>query len=267
MYPLLFQNTPFAVSSWLFFYVVSSLFAYFWVEFTLKRKNKWDELHFWPKLYVVLYLSGWVGARALSIVIEQFEVSTPMQWVQALFSFGPMTFYGGALACGLTGTLAVIWKKQSTGIWLDHLIPAGILALAVGRLGCFLNGDDYGRPVDSGWQWLGFGVPGLDSEPVLRYPAPLLEAFGAFVLCGLFTWKLCLRPTPKWKNGFSGWLAILCSALLRFAVEYVRGDPRGRFFQTSLSTSQGIALVLGLSALGAMIYLIYPIGKESDEKK
>src|SRR5215813_451306 len=54
---------------------------------------------------------------------------------------------------------------------LDALAPAGILALAIGRLGCFLGGCCYGRPTALPW-----GVVFPEVGPPARHPLQLYSA-------------------------------------------------------------------------------------------
>ncbi|MGH7534909.1 MAG: prolipoprotein diacylglyceryl transferase, partial [Gemmatimonadales bacterium] len=65
-----------------------------------------------------------------------------------LLSRGGLVWYGGFLG----GVLAVAlngWRLRVPLRWTMHLTaPALALAYAVGRIGCFLVNDDYGRPTD-----------------------------------------------------------------------------------------------------------------------
>ena len=62
---------------------------------------------------------------------------------------------GGLSSMGGIGGLALVVALASRGSrraeLLDALAPAGILALAIGRLGCFLGGCCYGRPTALPW--------------------------------------------------------------------------------------------------------------------
>lgn len=70
---------------------------------------------------------------------------------QALFSREGLVFYGGFLG-GAIGVLLVIWVKRIPVRWGMHLgAPALAAAYAIGRVGCFVVGDDYGRPTSLPW--------------------------------------------------------------------------------------------------------------------
>src|SRR5204862_7550492 len=118
-----------------------------------------------------------------------------------LYSRAGLVWYGGLIG----GTVAcswLIWRHRVDYFTVtDAASPALAIGYALGRIGCFLVGDDYGRPTDS---WVGiafpkvsppttaeslrqFGVhidPSILPDPVLRvYPTQLYESAAALVMC------------------------------------------------------------------------------------
>jgi hypothetical protein len=93
----------------------------------------------------------------------------------------------------------------------------------------------------------GWYAPPVGGVP--RYPTALLLAgYDLLVFLGLR--GLLLRPHARW----TVFLALLAlNAPGRFAVEALRGDPRGGAL--GLSTSQLLALALGLPAVIAWVVL------------
>ena len=67
-----------------------------------------------------------------------------------------------------------------------------------------------------------------------------IESLTSFFLA-LLLFKLLKK---KIKVGTTGFLGILLYGVSRFFLEFLRGDSRGTFFNSSLSTSQGISLIL-----------------------
>jgi phosphatidylglycerol:prolipoprotein diacylglycerol transferase len=53
----------------------------------------------------------------------------------------------------------------------------------------------------------------------------------------------------KWADGVVFWIYVLLYAVLRFAIEFFRGDFRGEVFGGLLSTSQLISVVASASAV------------------
>jgi phosphatidylglycerol:prolipoprotein diacylglycerol transferase len=137
--------------------------------------------------------------------------------------------------------------------------PALALAYAVGRVGCFLVGDDWGRPTGS---WVGvrfpqgappshvdiierdFGIT-VDPELVERYgqivpvhPTQLYEV-GLSTLIFFLLWRI------RRHRHAAGWLFMLWLALAgmeRFLVEFLRAkDDR---FLAGLTLAQVISLMI-----------------------
>lgn len=243
MYPILLRYGSFLLPSWHAMYAIGAL-ASLWLFLRLARKNvpsvTWPQL---SRVFAICYVAGYFGARLLSILIEEPEVTGIHATLLALFRFGPMTFYGGALAAALCGSIYAAKNRLPLVALFDCAIPAGLLALGIGRVGCFLNGDDFGKavPMSTGeappfWAVV---LPNL-GDHIPRYPVQLMESSLALLLC-----LVCVvrgdRHAPR---GLSAVLGIGGYAAIRFLLEYLRDDFRGTIPWTQLSTSQGISLAL-----------------------
>jgi phosphatidylglycerol:prolipoprotein diacylglycerol transferase len=161
-------------------------------------------------------------------------------------------FYGGFLGA-LAAVAIFFWRNPDMKVWVlsDLCAPAIALGQGIGRIGCFMAGDDYGRETDVPWAVM-FTDPEahrIGGAPlyVPLHPVQLYESAFCFALFGLLVW-LARRKR------FDGQV-ILAYALLyaagRFVIEYFRGDvDRGFVFGTALSTSQFIAILIAAVALG-----------------
>ena len=93
---------------------------------------------------VVMRLSVWylvggiVGARAFYVI--QFHEEFKTIWDVFNITKGGMVFYGSAIGA-FTATAYFCWQNK-TPVWklLDAMAPSLPLGLAIGRIGCFLNG-------------------------------------------------------------------------------------------------------------------------------
>ena len=156
--------------------------------------------------------------------------------------------------------LAFYWQakkhKLPLGAAFDSTAPALALAYAVGRMGCFLVGDDYGLPTNS---WVGIAFPhgqppstaenlravgavippDVPGNTVLRvHPTQLYEIVAALVIFWVL-WKLSNRPRRPWAM----WGAYLVLyGIERFLVEFVRA--KGDRYLFGLSTSQFASLII-----------------------
>jgi phosphatidylglycerol:prolipoprotein diacylglycerol transferase len=163
---------------------------------------------------------------------------------------GGGAFFGGMIA----GLLFSVWylRRFHLGFWkvADCVAPGAALGHAVGRVGCFLAGCCYGRPTTLPW---GVKFPFLEG-PV--HPTQLYEA-GLDLVNALILFQLFRR---KGREG-SVFLAYLFNySLIRFLLEYLRGDParayifRGASPLASLSGPQLVSLA-GLTASIVLLVL------------
>ncbi|HEY9016650.1 MAG TPA: prolipoprotein diacylglyceryl transferase [Gemmatimonadales bacterium] len=183
----------------------------------------------------------------------------------ALFSRGGLVWYGGFIG----GAVAVVlngWRLKVPLRWTMQLVaPALAAAYALGRVGCFLVNDDYGRPTDLSWgmrfphglppstagnlhQLFGVAVPaGVDPSTVLAVHPTQLYEVAAMLVAFAILWALRKRGHPI------GWLFgmyLVLAGLERFLVEFVRAkDDRllGAFTLAQLTSV--IILVWGIFLL------------------
>jgi phosphatidylglycerol:prolipoprotein diacylglycerol transferase len=185
----------------------------------------------------------------------------------ALFSRGGLVWYGGFIG----GALAVMlngWRLKVPLRWTMQIAaPALAAAYALGRVGCFLVNDDYGRPTALPWgvrfpeglppstagnlhQLFGVPVPaGTDPATVLAvHPTQLYEVV-AMLLAFALLWSLRKRGRP------AGWLFglyLIFAGVERFLVEIVRAkDDRflGPFTLAQLTSVILVAIGLLLVTL------------------
>ena len=118
--------------------------------------------------------------------------------------------------------------------------PALAIGHAIGRIGCFLVGDDYGRPTDLPW---GVAFPeGLPPTPIPVHPTQLYEAAGlAFIAWLLIKWRRSALPDLI---VFARYLVL--AGVLRFGIEFLRINAQivGPFTLAQLLS--GAMIVAGL---------------------
>lgn len=97
------------------------------------------------------FLGGIVGARLFYVIGNWSEyASNPLQLLK-FWELQGLVFYGG-LAGGAVAVLLVIrWKHLPLWTMADAVALALPLGQAIGRIGCFLNGDSFGKA--SGLPW------------------------------------------------------------------------------------------------------------------
>jgi phosphatidylglycerol:prolipoprotein diacylglycerol transferase len=195
-----------------------------------------------------------VGAKSLLVVRSFGEyVSNPSLLWSVLTSAGD--FYGGFIG-GLAAAALFFLRHQNLPIWrvADLCAPAIALGQAIGRIGCFMAGDDYGRPTNLPWavSFTDADAARIGGAPlgVPLHPVQLYESTVCLVLFGTLVWLSGRRHRDG--NIILAYTALY--GIARFGLEYFRGDAdRGFVFGGLLSTSQFIA-VLALAVVALVTF-------------
>ncbi len=244
MHPILINFGFFVVSSWHFFFVLGAMAGYFYYCYLARYSSAPPDETERAHLFMATYISGYFGARVASIIIEQHDVHGIGSWLSELFRLGPMTFYGGMFGGMLAGIVYLQFKRLDIASSIDMAVPAIMLGLGFGRIGCFLNGDDFGRQVEvaaDSVPWWAVNFPVLNDN-IWRYPVQLMESATAFFLA--YLGFHLIRTGGKSNAGRSGVVVAILYAISRFALETFRGDDRGSLFVDVVSPSQLLSLML-----------------------
>jgi phosphatidylglycerol---prolipoprotein diacylglyceryl transferase len=156
-------------------------------------------------------LGGLAGAKLLYVAEHWAE---PLS--STLFSRGGMSWYGGLTGGVLAGVAMVVSQRMPLMTVLSAAAPALTLGHAVGRIGCFLVGDDYGRPTSLPW---GVAFPeGLPPTAERVHPTQIYEALALAVLTIGLLWLR--RRGVRDRAVFGSYL--LVAGTLRFLIELIR---------------------------------------------
>ena len=214
--------------------------------------ERMSDLVFWA------LVGGILGGKLYYVLSDPSSLSA--NGLGALLSGTGFTWYGGFMLATLMVWIYMRRSKLPVGKTFDAIamgMPAGV---AVGRFGCFMAGDDYGRPTGS---FLGVAFPegappttvsvfrdryGLtvDPELVARFgevvpvhPTQLYEIVTS-ALIFFVLWKI--KDVPH-RGGwlFGAWLGLY--AINRFLLEIVRVKS-DRFLFDIFSNAQVISVML-----------------------
>ncbi|HEX8212046.1 MAG TPA: prolipoprotein diacylglyceryl transferase [Longimicrobium sp.] len=147
MYPVLIQIGGFTVTSFGVMMALAFLVAG-WVASRELARVGLDPEQAWDMVgYAAVF--GILGSKIYYMILNwQDTMADPMR---ALLSRSGLVWYGGLILAAAV----IAWRVKKTGMPLGRMADASALALAVGyaigRMGCFLVGDDYGRPSDLPW--------------------------------------------------------------------------------------------------------------------
>lgn len=156
-------------------------------------------------------LGGLAGAKLLYVVEHWAE-----PFSDTLLSRGGMSWFGGLTGGILAGVVMVLRQRLPLMAVLSAAAPALTLGQAIGRIGCFLVGDDYGRATTLPW---GVAFPeGLPPMLETVHPTQLYESVSLFVMTVVL---VALRRRGAANHVVFGWY-LVAAGTLRFLIELVR---------------------------------------------
>ena len=254
MYPELFHIGSFPINTYGVFLALAFLFAILItvrlaVRDGLPREKIYD-LSLW------MLLASLIGSKVLMFWTEPEYREHPLQLFSLDFLRSGGVFYGGLIGAVLTGYF--LMKRYKLPRWktADACAPGIAMGNFFGRQGCFSAGCCWGKPTTLPWgvkfTEVGHEITGVPTNSYL-HPTQLYESFAMLIV---FFFLLWLHRRKR----FSGQVILLYTLLyagIRFAIEFVRDDPRGDILGlttlTGLSTSQMISIIVGGAALTVLI--------------
>ena len=236
MYPILFRIGDFEVTTFGALVALGAVIGLLVLRSELQRRNLPEE---GVDAALIGVLGGLFGAKLVWAI--EFRHQAPF-W-SLLFSRGGLSWFGGFLGGVGFGLWALHRRRIPILAALAAAAPALAIGHAIGRIGCFMVGDDYGRP--STLPWAVAFPEGLPPTSVPVHPTQLYEAAGLTVLAwALIRWR---RRSCSDVVVFGRYL-ILAGAL-RFFIEFVRVNTHvvGPF--TIAHLFSGAMVVGGLSLI------------------
>ena len=287
MYPIIFQYNNFIISSYGLMLMLAFLICNYLLKKYLIKINE-DETHA-DNIIFYAALGGIVGSKIYFLieraVFEQdytniygflnifkglFLFDFPLVF-QGISEFGSgLVFLGGLIG----GMLTVTYYIKSNNLkWLvvaDWVAPYLILGHAIGRIGCFLVGDCYGKPTDLPWKCsfvnglppttynsFKFNYPNIfnneNFQSIYKYndiiyvhPTQIYE-FLIYII--IFFYLIIIRSKNR-INGFIMFEYLFLAGISRFIIEFLRLNPKYIF---GLTGAQIISLIMIISGS----YLMY----------
>lgn len=210
IYPVLFRIGDFEVTSFGVLVAVAALVG-LWL---FDRERRWSGL---PDRAVDAAMAGIVGGLAGAKFVWAVEhAGRQGPFLDLLLSRGGLSWFGG-FAGGLAAGLALLHRRRIPILpVLAAATPALAIAHAIGRVGCFLVGDDYGVPSDLPWA---VAFPeGLPPTTIPVHPTQLYEMLALLPLAWmLLRWRRQRRPD----RFVLGWYLVVAGAV-RFLIEFLR---------------------------------------------
>jgi phosphatidylglycerol---prolipoprotein diacylglyceryl transferase len=249
VYPFVIHLGPLEITGYGLMMMVAFLMGGWLITLELRRRGLSED--YAADAVAAAVVGGIIGAKLWYVALNQD--------LGSLFSRGGLVWYGGFIG----GTIAVIVNGWRLGVplrWTMQLVaPALAAAYALGRVGCFLVNDDYGRPTAVPWgmkfprglppstagnmeKLFGIPVPaGTDPSTVLAvHPTQLYETA---IMLGVFMvlWRLRRSGYPI------GWLFgvyLVCAGVERFLIEILRAKDDRYLGPFTLAQLTSVVLIL-----------------------
>lgn len=246
----LFSIGDFAISPFGVMLVLSLFAAYLQLRKAMEHYGIGDE----EDASAIIFATGFIGILSGKIYYAILFGDPAL-----IFDRAGIVWYGSFLG----GFAALMWtlhrRKLPIARTFDAAGPGLALGYGIGRIGCFLVGDDYGRPTDLPWGMVfKVGLPrttadnlkqifGVDTPPelidaegwVAVHPTQLYETAAGFAIWGIALWLLRNRDLAP-GNLFN--TVVMLMAVERFLVEFIRvKDDR---FLGEFTVAQLISVVI-----------------------
>ena len=254
MRPVLFQLGALPIRSYGLLIAVAFMVG-IWIARRRAANSRYDP-DIVIDLSVIVILVSIIGARLAYVFVRWDYYQHDLLGVFRLWE-GGLALYGGIVA----GTLAGLWffRRRSIDMWAgaDLMVPSLAMGVAIGRIGCFLNGCCYGKVCDHPWGvvFSESSIAGMRYPGVHLHPTQLYESLLALVV--FFVLLAVDRRKPF--QGFLLWLFVMLLSIYRFFIDPIRQyDTESIAFQggpIAFTNNQVFGVVLVLLSAGFMIYL------------
>lgn len=205
------------------------------------RERRWSGL---PDQALDATMAGVVGGLAGAKLVWAVEhAGRQGPFLDLLLSRGGLSWFGG-FAGGLAAGLTLLHRRRMPIVpVLAAATPALVIAHAIGRVGCFLVGDDYGVPSDLPWA---VAFPdGLPPTTVPVHPTQIYEMLALPPLAWvLLRWRRRQRPDRFVLGAY-----LVFTGAVRFGIEFLR-------MRESLFGPFAVAHVFSLAAICVGVALL-----------
>lgn len=147
MYPELFRIGDFSVSTFGLMMAVAFLTGA-WITSKRLEEEGLDPEGAWTVLVYVM-IGGVLGSKLYFAVDMWLRTGEP--FTRFLLSRAGITWYGGLVGATALGAYGCRRHGIPVKTFADCTAVAGAVGQSLGRVGCFLVGDDYGRVSDVPW--------------------------------------------------------------------------------------------------------------------
>lgn len=242
-------------------YLLAFACAYGLAMYRAKQRDGWNadmvsDLVFYGAMGVIL------GGRVGYVLFYQFDrfLAEPL-WLFKVWD-GGMSFHGGFIGVMLAMVYFAKRYQKTTFQTLDFIAPCVPTGLMFGRIGNFIGGELWGRPVTDPTYPFAMVFPYVDELP--RHPSQLYQALGEGLILFIVLWWFSSKPRPRMAVSA---LFLIGYGIARFSVEFFREPDNGQLFIAWMSKGQFLTIPMIVIGLWMLWYSyhrgIYDWGKPS----
>ncbi len=216
-----------------------------------------------------LVVGGIIGARALYVLEHLGDFQDDPAEVFAIQT-GGISIYGAMIGGTLGAVAYAAWRRLPRwGTMADVAAIGAILGMAVGRIGCLINGDIFARTTDwpIGLVYTHSDSPGYpiysavapESPELAQHPVTAYEIVGDLIIFALLLFVL-RRVFRREGMIFFAWAFLY--AAMRFGISFLRGADIGGVWvgddlvAAGLRVAQLIALAIMVLTPLAVAYIL-----------
>lgn len=223
------------------------------VAYSLANQDKEYQTHLMDVIIYGLF-GAIIGARLWHVIFYNGAYYSENLLQIVMIWKGGLSIQGGIVGAVIVGLLYSRVKRINFWRLADTAAPGLIFGQAIGRIACFLNGDAFGSPTESGF---GIVYPEGTSAYSTYGSQPLwpAEIWEGQINILIFAVVLILS---RWKNvpqGIVFLTYISLYSLNRFALEFLRGDASKYLFD--LSSGQWTSLFIIAASIIVGLIIMY----------
>src|SRR2546422_702486 len=236
MYPVLFRIGNFPISTFGLMMATAFLVGSWITARRMKEVGLDPDLA--TTLLVYVMLGGIAGSKLYFAIDVSIREGRP--FTELLFARDGITWYGGLILGTVIGAIGARIHGVSIVQMMNCVAPGVAVGQAIGRVGGFLVGDDYGKVSDLPWA-VGFPRGAPPTEPGVRvHPTQIYETLWLLPVA-LLLWK------RRDRSPFLFGEYMIANGLGRFVIEALRVNPKVLAGMTEPQIV-GLALIAGGSA-------------------
>lgn len=255
MQPVIFSTKFFELHTlWVFFAIAIIVTTIAAIRIGIKNSLK---IQFLSDNAWKIIIWSIIGARIMAVFINYqnyfYELSSEAL-LRLLYIWDKgLELWGAIIAATIYFYILCKKSDQNFWKWIDVLVPATILGLAIGDLGAFFDGTNYGTPSSLPWA-VNF------ENPAIKFSVPIhpTQIYAFLYSLMIFVGLLLLSQTKKMKeiepSGLLGLIGIGIFSIFHLLEESIRGDDTFTIIGIRLGIIAAIISILGTLAI---IYLRY----------